>query len=69
MVKNPPANAGDIRDLGLIPWRKAGQPTLAFLPGDSQGQRSLVGYSPRGCKELDMPEVTVSTTRAVSTEM
>ena len=27
-----------------------------FLPGESQGQRSLVGYSPRGCKESDTTE-------------
>ena len=29
-----------------IPWRKAWQPTPVFLPGESHGQRSLVGYSP-----------------------
>ena len=28
-----------------------------FLPGESHGERSLVGYSPWGCKELDMTEV------------
>ena len=27
--------------------------TQVFLPGKSHGQRSLVGYSPWGCKELD----------------
>ena len=27
-----------------------------FLPGGYQGQKNLVGYSPRGCKELDMTE-------------
>ena len=27
------------------------QPTPVFLPGESQGQRSLVGYSPQDCKE------------------
>ena len=27
-----------------------------ILPGESHGQRSLVGYSPWGCKELDMTE-------------
>ena len=32
--------------VGKIPWRKAWQPTPVFLPGESQGQRSLVGYSP-----------------------
>ena len=41
-----------------IPWRRAQQPTPVFLPGKSHGQRSLVGYSPWGCKELDTPEVT-----------
>ena len=30
--------------------------TPVLLPGKSQGQRSLVGYSPWGCKELDMTE-------------
>ena len=29
-----------------IPWRRKGQPTPAFLPGGSQGQRSLAGCSP-----------------------
>ena len=32
--------------------------TPVFLPGESHGQRSLAGYSPWGCKELDMTEVT-----------
>ena len=41
---------------GKILWRRAWQPTLVFLPGESQGQRSLVGYSPRGHKESDMTE-------------
>ena len=27
-----------------IPWRRAWQPTPVFLPGESQGQRSLAGY-------------------------
>ena len=34
-----------------IPWRRAWQPTPVFLPGESHGQRSLEGYSLRGCKE------------------
>ena len=51
MVKNPPADAGDIGDrfnslVGKIPWRRAWQPTPVFLPGKSHGQWSLVGYSP-----------------------
>ena len=38
------------------PWRRKWQPTPVFLPEKSHGQRSLVGYSPWGCKELDMTE-------------
>ena len=49
VVKNLPANAGDIRDEGSwvrkIPWRRTWQCTLVFLPAESYGQRSLVGYS------------------------
>ena len=37
--------------VGKIPWRKAWQPTPVFLPGESHGQRSLVGYSPQGLKQ------------------
>ena len=33
-----------------IPWRRQWQCTPVFLPGKSHGQRSLVGYSPWGCK-------------------
>ena len=40
------------------PWRKAWQPTPVFLSRESCGQRSLVGYSPWGCTELDTTEVT-----------
>ena len=39
-----------------ILWKKKWQPTLIFLPGKSHGQRSLVGYHPRGCKELNTTE-------------
>ena len=31
-----------------IPWRRARQPTPVFLPGESHGLGSLVGYSPWG---------------------
>jgi len=33
-----------------IPWRRKWQPTPVFLPGESHGQRSLVGYNPSGHK-------------------
>ena len=36
-----------------IPWKRKWQPTPVLLPGKSHGQRSLVGYSPWGHKELD----------------
>ena len=39
-----------------IPWRR--KPTQVFLPGKSHGQRSLAGYSPWGCKELDVTKHT-----------
>ena len=38
------------------PLEKGIAPTPVFLPGEFHGQRSLVGYSPRGLKELDMTE-------------
>ena len=58
VAKNPPANAGDARDTGLIPvlgrfpWKGKWQPTPVFFPGKSHGQRSLVVCSPQGRKEL-----------------
>ena len=39
-----------------IPWNRNWQPTPVFLPGKFHGQRSLVGYSPRGHKESDRTE-------------
>ena len=44
--------------LRKIAWRKAWQQTPVFLPGKPHGQRSLVGYSPWGHRELDMTEST-----------
>ena len=41
VVKNPPANARDIRDMGLIPGLEDPlEPTLEFSPGECHGQRS-----------------------------
>ena len=39
-----------------ILWRRKWQPTPLFLPGESHGQGSLEGYSPRGLKESDTSE-------------
>ena len=41
-----------------FPWRRLWQPTPVFLPGESQGQRSLVVYGPWGYNELDMSQPT-----------
>ena len=62
-VKNPPANAGDIRHwfhprVWKIPWRRACQPTPVFLAGESHGQKSLAGYSPYHCTKLHIIEAT-----------
>ncbi|CAI9169407.1 unnamed protein product [Rangifer tarandus platyrhynchus] len=40
--------------VGKFPWRRKWQPAPVFLPGKSHGQRSLVGYSPWGCRGSDM---------------
>jgi len=66
VVKNLPANAGDIRHgfdpwVRKIPWKRwkrAWQPTPLFLPRVSHRQRSLAGYSPCDHKELDTTEAT-----------
>ena len=67
MEKNPPPIAGDIRDVGSIPgsppgkipWRRAGQTTPVFLPGEHpMEQGAFAGYDAWGCEELDTPEET-----------
>ena len=42
--------------VGNIPWMRKWLPTPVLLPGDSHGQRSLVGCSPWGHKESDTTE-------------
>ena len=49
-----------------IPWRRKWQPTPVFLPGESRGERSLVGYGPWGRTELDTTEATEHTVQIVS---
>ena len=61
VVKNPPANAGNIRDAGLTLGREdALEEEMAthssILGWESHGQKSLVGYSPWSHKEPDMTE-------------
>ena len=65
MVKNPSANAGDLRDVGLIPelGRSSGgghDHPFQFLPGESAWTEEPGGLQPMGCKELDMTEHTSS---------
>ena len=65
VVKNSPANAGDIRDMGSIPGSGRspgeGNGNPVFLPGESHGQRSLGGYSPWNQKESDRTKPTEHT--------
>ena len=58
MVKNPPAMQKTwVQSLGWEDLLEEGMlPTPLLLPGEFHGQGSLVGYSPWGCKELDMIE-------------
>ena len=57
--KKSACNAGDpgsISGLRRSPWRREWLSTPVFLPGEFHGQSSLAGYSPWGCKELNMIE-------------
>ena len=48
----PPMRETGVRSLGKEDALEK-EPTPVFLPGESHGWRSLVGYSPRGLKESD----------------
>ena len=58
MVTSPPAMQETRFNpwVRKIPWRRAWQSTLVFLPGESCGQRGLVGYSPWDRIESDTTE-------------
>ena len=62
MVKNPPANAGEVRDTGSIPGSGRsprgghGNPLQYSCLENPHGQRSLEDYSPWDHKESDMTE-------------
>ena len=64
VVKNPSANAGDVRDVGSMPrWRRSpgggcGNPLQCSCLENTHGHRSLVGYSPRDHKGSDTTEAT-----------
>ena len=64
VVMNLLAIAGDLRDTGSIPGSGRspggghGYPVQYSCLENPHGQGSLVGYSPRGCKESEMTEAT-----------
>ena len=63
VVKNLPAYAGEVRDVGLIPGLgrspgKGQDDRLQYSCLETPVDRGLAGYSPWGCKEVDMAEVT-----------
>ena len=69
MVKNPPANAEDSMRVPSLrwedPWRRAWHPTSVFLPGESHGQRSLVGNGPEGLKETRLKPLSMHSCKEV----
>ena len=64
MIKNPPANAGDMSDVGSVsgagrsPGGGNGNPLQYFCLENSMDRRSLVGYSLWGCKESETTKRT-----------
>ena len=63
VVKNTPSSLGDIEMwVGSLGWEDPLEEEMAthssIFPEESHGQSSLVGYSPRGHKELHMTEHT-----------
>ena len=61
MVKNSPANAGDLGDMGSVPRpgrSPGGGHDNALMTGESRGQRSLEDSSPQGHIESDMTEAS-----------
>ena len=64
MVKNPSANAGDMRDMGLIPGSGRspeeghGNPLQYSCLENPMDRGELVGYGAQGHKESDTTEAT-----------
>ena len=57
--KEPACHAGDVGSIpesGRSPGGETGNPLQYSCPESPHGQKSLAGYSPWGCKELDTTE-------------
>ena len=66
MVKNLPALQTRVGSLGWEDLLEKGMAThSSILPGESYGQRSLAGYSPRGSKKSDMTEHLIQSTGTI----
>ena len=52
--------------VGNVPWRRGWQSTPVFLPGESNGQRTLADHSPWGRKELHTTERLTLSVSALS---
>ena len=67
--KESTCNAGRPRFnpwVGKIPWRRKWQPTPAFSPGEVHGQRSHIGYIPRGRKDSGTTEAVSQSVSSVA---
>ena len=53
-----PLEKGTATHSSILAWRISWQPTPVFLPGESQGQGSLMGFHLWGRTELDTTEAT-----------
>ena len=60
-IRSFPASREALYPCKEVQWRRKWQPSPVFSPGESHGQRSLVGYSPPSHKESDMTEATEHT--------
>ena len=68
VVENLPADAGDVSlipGLGRSPGEGNGNPLPVFLLGEFHGQRSLVDYSPSGCRRVGHNRATKQQTNCI----
>ena len=68
VVKNPAANAGDMRPgfnplVGKIPWRRVWQPTSVFLPEESAWTEEPGGLQSMGLQKVGHDSATNTQTR------